>query len=214
MHRSGGGQAGDDPGGHGRWSKSSRLSWCGWQRRGGLHGVHTSLLRCTRVMLFTLHIYYSIVYYKNAKKQYIGVRFAPSNGRAASRLQGSWDARAFDPSATQKPRDEGRTPNPVSPTRRRRYPLTTHAEDPGCGGKLWVSCLRFGVADDGAMRGWIANTKDLLDSRSVVRFTILFQCTPGSMFGQWRVIHRGRWWRRELVCIQETLTLSGTISTV
>jgi hypothetical protein len=60
--------------------------------------------------LLTLHKHYYIVYHKNAKKQYLDVQFAPSNGSAASRLQESWDARAAGPGETQKPRDEGRTP--------------------------------------------------------------------------------------------------------
>jgi hypothetical protein len=80
--------------------------------------------------LFILHKHYYIVYYKNANKQYIDVLFVPSNGSAASRLQGSWDARASGPGETQQPREEGRTLSPVSPTRRRRYHLTKHDDDP------------------------------------------------------------------------------------
>jgi hypothetical protein len=92
--------------------------------RGGLHGIHTSLLSCTHAMLYTLHIHYYIVYLKNAKKQYIEGLFVPSNGRASSSLQESWDERASGPGEARKHREEGRTPSPVSPTRRRRYHLT------------------------------------------------------------------------------------------
>jgi hypothetical protein len=66
-------------------------------------------------MLFALHIYYYIVYFKNAKKQYIEGLFVLSNGRAASSLQESWDERASGPGETRKHREEGSNPTIMTP---------------------------------------------------------------------------------------------------
>ena len=65
-------------------------------------------------------------------------------------------------------RDEGRTPNPVSPTRRRRDPLTNHDEAPGCGGKLWMSFLGFGFWHGAPKKGTVG-----------MRRSCIAWCTPG-----------------------------------